>query len=227
MADTDKSLSPEKRLLQLIEEPGQSSKEHKKPPSENLQTLFSARMLQERLTRFWENLQQLFTQKRKKFGIQDANKLIMIFGICLTVIFCINAVFDMNSVSKELQGVLDMPVAEVGDVGFVEHRMFETSDMENMHKRNIFLPFARRSEKKVAEQSELSLQIIAMTENLRLTGISFNPHNSEEASCMVEDIAKNITTFLRVGDEISGLRVEHIKEDHIILKFQDETVEIR
>ena len=62
---------------------------------------------------------------------------------------------------------------------------------------------------------------------MKLTGISVNPTDPSQTFCMIEDVEKNITTFLKVGDSILGLKVANIREDSIILQYQGETIEVR
>ena len=66
-----------------------------------------------------------------------------------------------------------------------------------------------------------------MIKKLKLTGISYNPTDPKSAFCMIEDVEKNITTFLHVGDPVGLMKVGKINEDFVVLEQGNETVEIR
>jgi len=95
-----------------------------------------------------------------------------------------------------------------------------------MAKRNIFVPIDKRVVKK-AETSEISLKLLEITQQLKLVGISVHPTDPKRTFCMIEDLKKNMTTFLRVGDTISGIKVEKINSDNVVLAFQQERMELR
>jgi hypothetical protein len=66
-----------------------------------------------------------------------------------------------------------------------------------------------------------------MVKDLKLTGLSVNPTSPSESYCMIEDITKGITHFLKVGETLNGLKVTEIHSDGALLQYQNETTEMR
>ena len=66
-----------------------------------------------------------------------------------------------------------------------------------------------------------------ITKTLKLTGISYFEGDASRTFCMIEDIQKNITTFLRQGESLGGVTVKEIRQDNVVLKLGEEEMEIR
>jgi len=89
------------------------------------------------------------------------------------------------------------------------------------------MPYNKPAEDAQKLEKEQSSKLVDMTKTLKLTGISYNPTDPKKVFCMIEDVQKGITTFLREGDPIGLLKVSKIMEDHAVLSLGEDTVEIR
>ena len=103
----------------------------------------------------------------------------------------------------------------------------EGAAVEQWDLGKMFMPYGKRQEEANKLQKEQSSRLDELTKKLKLTGISYNPAEPQNAFCMIEDVEKNITTFLRVGDPVGLLKVGKINEDFVVLEQGNETVEIR
>ena len=107
-------------------------------------------------------------------------------------------------------------------------RKYAVDLFEDPKRRNVFVPYEKPV--KVEEQTEssvMSLKLLEITKDLKLTGISVNPTDPARTFCMVEDVKKDMTSFLKKGDTINGLSVAEIKQDSIILSYEKERIELR
>ena len=68
-----------------------------------------------------------------------------------------------------------------------------------------------------------------MVENLQVVGISESESSSgeKERYAMVEDLKTELTYFLNEGDTILNVMVKQIKENSLVLEYQQETIELR
>ncbi len=229
MADADSSLSPEKRLLKLIEEP-QSEKpggpEKKRAP---WHTSFSVPVLKARLDQAKEKTFSFLKQSKVPFGIQMLNGAVTAGTVILGIVLFVNTLYEMRALnSNALTDQLIVPASKMLDLMPVETKDLTAGLLENTQdSRNIFLPFGKRVKEAEPEKVSNSSKLAEMTKTLKLTGISYNPENPEKAFCMIEDLTKNITVFLRAGDQVSGLKVQKINPTTVTLDYQGETIEMR
>lgn len=133
---------------------------------------------------------------------------------------------DLRLLQKDYLADFDVSQRQMADISFEDGLQAKTTFLDGYEIRNIFKPYERRSEQ-ATEATGVSLRILDIADKLRLTGISVHPTDDSRTYCMIEDVEKDLTTFLRVGDTISGLSVAQIKQDSILLAYKDETIEIR
>lgn len=89
-----------------------------------------------------------------------------------------------------------------------------------IEERDIFeSPF---STTKKIEEVKLTSSIPELTKNLRLVGIVLDS-NSE---AVIEDLESKQTFFLHQGDGIRGSIIDEIQESKVILRYQDQRVEL-
>lgn len=230
MADADKSLTPEKKLLKLIEEPEarKSGRAGGSKAAFPWKDLFSIQALRERFAGMGGPWSVLFGAGRKHLGLREANALTVIVTIALSIFFAGDLLYEVKIANKNLWDDLEIPKAKVTDFEIAEERILESISLENMDSRNIFMPFDKRTDVVPEQKKEsVSAQILDRIKNLKLTGISYNPDDPSRIFCMIEDIEKGITSFLRIGDQISGLKVAKISEENVTLELGKETAELR
>lgn len=132
----------------------------------------------------------------------------------------------MVDLEQDFASSIKIPDSKIFDLPEVKTPGEETSSVENWNLEKMFMPYGKRQEEAEKIRKEQSSKLVEMSKNLKLTGISYNPKEPEKALCMIEDIEKNITTFLGEGDPIGILRVKEIEVDRVLLESGDETVEL-
>jgi hypothetical protein len=146
----------------------------------------------------------------------------------MVVYFTISLGYEIFTMGKwmSIDTTITQREAAVGSVP--DERKYTVDLFADPKQRNVFVPYEKPV--KMEEQSQssvMSLKLLDITKDLKLTGISLNPANPAETFCMVEDIKKGMTSFLKVGDTINGLNVEDIKQDSVVLGYQKERIEVR
>jgi len=232
MAAPDPSLTPEKRLLQLIE--GASTDEPEQPvavkesPFAKIQQLLSPEKIREMLLDLKAKI--IAVARGKAFvNLQGVNKIAKGATIALGVYLLLAIIFEATVLNSRY--VTDLRVEEVTDIDALEYsekKIFETDILKDPENITVFLPPAKRvKEEKTEKKNDFSLQMAEMTKEWRLTGISIYPDDPKRTFCMVEDLKKSVTVFLRVGDTLQGLTVEEIHAGGVVFKFGEQKIELR
>lgn len=239
MADSDSSLTPEQRLLKLIEEQessetGQEAEKSVKQegpvpraqPSFDVKALLTPGSWKESLTGAKNALSENLLKHKDKIQLQHVNNALKIMTALFGVYLAVSIFFDTQLINRDYAEELKVSSSLVNELDFGEDKGFGLSLFEGFDARNVFSPSGKKSDQ-ANEKSPTTLRILEMTQNFKLTGISKHPDNKSRTFCMIEDLERNITTFLREGDNMQGLVVDEIKSDSVILKYQDEVIEIR
>lgn len=236
MADSGASLTPEKRLLKLIETgekptsaepmPRPASSGTVRPAMAGGGTVEMGVHAQPFIPSLLEGVRSWTVSAKKYLRLKTVNQIARIVLVVFVLVAAANAGYEQYiSMNKPLAG-LDAPILPATTVRMDEEET-DVSRLNLDELRNVFLPFAKREEVKPADQSSAPRRLLEMTRALKLTGISFNPDMEEMNYCMIEDLAKNITVFLRVGDRISGMQVSAIHDESIELEYDNEKIEFR
>ncbi len=232
MADSGSSLTPEKRLLNLIESggKGEAAPATSSRPAgigaadRGLNAIGSKAEVVSSLEKF-----KLFCVNfKKQFGIKTVNRTARILLASLALVTIANAVYEMKIAGRDPLYGLDAPERKLTHIDVDEPSM-SAGQIQNQDARNVFVPFAKRDELLAAKPDSLSGsgKLVEMTKTMKLTGISFNPADDNATYCMIEDLQKNITVFLRVGDQISGMKVAKILEESVELQYENDKIELR
>lgn len=233
MADAPSPLSPEKRLLKLIEDPagenaapGGVKAAPKPPPWLYLKAALSPEKLAALLPLMQEKGRAFLNSFKDTSSLKSVNRILTIAAVFLGVVLFFNTLMEVQTLDTEaILKRLGTP-AKVPDIGISESMNANADFLEGSKFRNIFMPFQKRIEI-VKTKSETSEKLVEMIKNLKLTGISYNPEDPSKAFCMIEDLEKNITTFLRKGDRVGALSVKAIEPESIKLEYQGEEIEVR
>jgi hypothetical protein len=222
------SLTPEKRLLELIEEPDS----HKKGASasakkKDLKDLLSPVAFQEKFAGFKGQGEALLKKYQKSFGIKELNRILKVVVGVMALIFAVNFVVDLAGLNQDFSKSIQVPSSKMFEIEPPKEGATEAAAVENWDLGKMFMPYGKRQEEAEKLQKEQSSRLADMTKKLKLTGISYNPVDPKSAFCMIEDVEKSITTFLREGDPVGLLKVQKIYEDRVVLEQGNETIEIR
>jgi len=229
MADSDAPVTPEAKLLKLIEETGAAPDQPREPSKKKLplKAYLSPSMWKAYAATAKENFESYFKRQKGRFQLRDINRAVTMGVIALSCFLVVGVLLEMNALNNDPIFRWDERQRKRADFGGVRERDFETGLLEEGDLRNIFVPYGKRAEEAKSEKTAASILLLDMTKKLKLTGISVNPFDSSRTFCMLEDIEKNLTSFLKEGDSISGLKVVKINQDSVILKYQDEEMELR
>ncbi|HOW59044.1 MAG TPA: hypothetical protein PLO78_04895 [Candidatus Omnitrophota bacterium] len=223
----DPSLTPEKRLLDLIEEPETLKKEVAAGAKKGRRGgLFSPGDLKGMLASFNAGVTQWVERHKAAFGIKQLNRTLKFIVMILALFLTVDFIWGYVGVQQDFSKKITIPENKIFDVPEPKEMSKEGEPVESWDLGKIFMPYGKRQEEAERLQKEQSSRLVEITKNLKLTGISFNPTEPKRAYCMIEDVEKNITTFLREGDPLGVLRVLKIHEDHVVLESGNETVEL-
>ena len=229
MADADSSLTPEKRLLKLIEEPQSEKPEGPGKKRVPWHASFSLPVVKSRLGQARERASSFLKRSKVSFDIRTLNGIVTGIIVLLGIVLFMNTLYEMKALNSNiLTDQLIVTASKMFDMMPLETKDRAADLLQNSQdSRNIFLPFGKRVKETEPEKANNSSKLLEMTKTLKLTGISYNPENPDRAFCMIEDLAKSITVFLRAGDQVSGLKVAKINPTTVTLEFQGETIEMR
>lgn len=229
MAEADPNLTPEKKLLKLIEEPeGAGAQAGEKPKAGfNIASLFSPSAIKGRLAFIKEKLISQVKDRQDPVNFRQINRFVILATIGFGVYLVAAVIYEVGTVYQNVEGTMGTSQKEIAEAPAVEGRKLDPNLFEDVQSRNIFLPLEKRTTIEAVDSQSDSLKLVDITKDLKLTGISIDPANPARSFCMVEDLKKNVTSFLKVGDSISGLRVDEITSNGVILKHQRDSIELR
>jgi len=218
----DKSLSPEKQLLKLIEDPkAQGSAQAAAIKHLGLRLLsFSA--LKARLSFLKNKLKQSFkTGKFYYFNVKTINIFLALVTSILTLYFITNLIISLVNLKKNLN--LEFKIAKSQhsiDSKVVSALKVASYYLEKIRARDIFKIGSKKKEEEIKVPSS---KIIDATQNLKLVGISW----SGDPDAMIEDTKALRTFFVKRGQMIGEVKVQAIFKDRVVLSYEGEELELR
>lgn len=231
MAESSSSLTPEKKLLRLIEDPqagggGKSVPSGGKMPFD-FSKLLSPSAIQGRISYLRDNWKGILSGSGPAaFSLKQVNMILKVACLFVGIFFLGNIFLELKSAESDYHAVAGIPQREIAEISLTQPKVFDENFFDEVARRNIFIPSEKREEVK-KPKSGVYLKLLEISQQLRLVGISLRPERPKETFCMIEDLKKNMTSFLKAGDSISGLTVEKINEDNVVLAYADEKIELR
>ena len=221
------SPTPERDLLRIIEEQGGGGQVAARGSMRRGLSLFSLGALKGRLSFLSIRLGQVFSGG-VKLEIGLINKLLLILAFVMTVFVSfdfVNSMLGLNDqVSEAFKLEKHVPRFAPRDASPLKSPSFY---LEKARKRDIFKMVSQAKQEEEVQQEEAQKTskktVLAMTENLRLVGISW----SDDPDVMIEDTKVNKTYFLKRGDSIGEVNVSAILKDRVMLSYQGEEVELK
>lgn len=222
----EKSPTPEKQLLNLIENPNaQQTAKSVKLKHRNLFSLFSAGAWLGRFSFFKGHSKQWF--RPDSILKMDIN-LVNNFLILLVVLLMLYFIMDFSNSYKHLQSLPSVKArvqqAIQAKEGLVSTLLKTTAYYSELaRKRDIFKIGARPTDKSKAVRAP-SDKLKEATKNLRMVGISW----SNDPDVMIEDTKLKRTYFLKRGKSLdNGVKVRAVFKDKVILSFENEEMEFK
>lgn len=232
--------TPEQQLLKLIEQPqagggapspadakAQPGAQPKAKKGLNLKSLLTPSGWKGLISYAKEQGATLAKQKPDVYSLRSFNRLLrvaLVMGGLVMFAYIGYTAYDMN---VEFHALSDFSQKEMADLPASGGRMLDPNFFEDIAKRNIFAPIEKKSEPEFVETGINKAKLTEMAKDIKLTGISVNPTDDSRTYCMIEDLKKNTTSFLKVGDGIAGFTVGKIGADSVELQYQKETIELR
>ncbi len=241
MASTDSSLTPEQKLLKIIEQGGESatpknssgaggseSASSGKKQGVSVSSFLSPSAIKGRLQYARDWIQAYSKGKKDPIDFRKINQGAKLVVACFAIYLSLAIVYEVFNVNRSYDSNMKISPKEMAEPPEVETRKIDPSLFDEVDKRNVFIPQEKRlATTGTAEPVSNPIRLVELIKDLKLTGISINPADDSKTYCMVEDIKKNITNFLRVGNMISGLKVAQINSEGIVLKNQNDSIELR
>ena len=124
----------------------------------------------------------------------------------MVLVFAVSVALDFMSLGQDFSKSIQVPESKMFELEPVKETPAEDTGVAGWDLGKMFMPYGKRQEEADKLQKEQSARLADVTKQLKLTGISYNPQDPKSAFCMIEDVEKGITTFLREGDPIGALK---------------------
>jgi len=183
--------------------------------------------LQAKFSGFRDKSEAFLKKHQKSFGIKELNRILKVVVGAMVVVFVVGFIADLMGLRQDFAESIHVPSGKMFEMEPPKEGAPGEASVEQWDLGKMFMPYGKRQEEAEKIQKEQSTRLADLTKKLKLTGISYNPADAKSAFCMIEDVEKSITTFLREGDPIGMLKVQKIYEDRVVLEQGNETIEIR
>ncbi|MBI3602448.1 MAG: hypothetical protein HY209_06100 [Candidatus Omnitrophica bacterium] len=226
----ERSITPEKQLLRLIEE----HKVQRNTATLQVQALkyhnlsfLSLGAWVGRLSFSKDWLQKrLHGVRGQPFDIKIINQAAVVCIYILAVYFSFNFISSLVDLWR-IPNLEIKSSEKIRPLSFRENSVLKTvasSYLEKVRERDLFK--IGKGTDRATENKEVkgpSSQVIEASGNLKLVGISW----SSDPDAIVEDTKATKTFFVKVGHTIGEGKVQAIFKDRVILRYGDEEIELK
>ena len=230
---TDRSsLTPERQLLKLIEEPESAGLKRWRIGRKSI-GFFSFGAIKGRFLFFKQKVSGYLAPKKGPISIQGINKIFVFCAFILVIYLLADIIGPIITLDK-------MPVltADFTPPGAQDEIISEAASLlkkgpyysGKVRSRNIFkfaalAPKASKEKSDAAPQKKKTSEIAELVKDLKLVGISW----SDDPDVMIENTKNNVTYFLKRGQIINNKKVKIVGvfKDKIILRYKEEEVELK
>ena len=228
---SERSVTPEKQLLRLIEDP--------KLKETNVQTqvikrrslsFFSGEIWMSRYSFFKERINHWITQgKSWQLDIKFVNKVLVFTVVTLTCYSIFSFFVSMAHFKKKMSHVLSQIKEGQSASNPAELTRLKVASyyLEKARSRDIFKMGRKIEQSEVKEITPADVpsppKINEATQYLRLVGISW----SNDPDAIIEDTKAYRTFFVKRGQMIDGVRVQAILKDRVVLSYEGEEIELQ
>ena len=217
--------TPEKQLLNLIEEPKLSSIQQAAIKRGGF-SLFSLGAFKGRFSFFEKNIKSLLSLKREPSDIKRINRLLRFCVFILVVYFVTSFIISTLNLEKEPVLVLKTEVSEQAEIAKLSSPLKKLSYyLEEVRTRDIFNPLPKiiEADGVGGRKRKVSAKIAEAAKDLKLTGISW----SDDPDVFIEDIKSKRVYFLKKGEMIGKIKIEAIFRDKVVLSYEGEELTLR
>ena len=222
----ERSLTPEKQLLKLIEEPKLKGEVQARAIKRQGLSLVSFGAWIGRISFFSDWFGGLFKASgRNAFSFKIANNVLFLCVCALGVYFIYVIYAGISRLNKnpefearEIQAQADSAAEEVVTAKSA------TYFLEKIRQKDIFRMGAKASASSVeAAKAEAPSKLAEAAQHLKLVGISW----SADPDAMIEDTNATRTFFVKRGQTIGEFKVQAIFKDKVVLVYDGEEIELR
>ena len=165
------SLTPEKRLLELIEEPDAHKKETSAAAKKkDLKNFLSPAAFQEKLTGFKGQSEVFFKKYKKSFGIKELNRILRFVVGVMILVLAVSFIADLAGLGEDFSRSIRVPDSKMFEMETPKEGSAEGSAIENWDLGKMFMPYGKRQADAQKAQKEESSRLAEMTKKLKLTG---------------------------------------------------------
>lgn len=228
---TERSITPEKQLLRLIEE-----NKGKNPAAVQAQALRRRGMglvsLGAWLGRFsfskdWFR-SRIESLRGQPLDIKSVNRILLLCAGVFILYFLASTTTALTRLSAPPD--LEAPASEGSSINLMERVFLKKAVsyyLEKIGQRDIFKMGAVQkitgADGVQTEMKVTSSRILDATETLKLVGISW----SDNPDAIIEDTKDTKTFFVKTGQKIGDVRVQAIFKDKVVLSYQGEETELK
>jgi len=225
----EKNISPEKKLLNIIESEGNEAPTLKTGVVSRGKKFFSLAAIRGRLS-FLKSKVSHGPGKISSisFSLGGFNVLMQICIVCLVIYLGMSVKVEFSRLLKhDWKEQLSQESVISTDVKAVASLLQSESYYLNKVKaRNLFSFADEKEEEKVAfkeKPQEGPTELEKMAKTLKLVGISW----SNDPDAIIEDEKAKKTYFVKTGHKINEINVQAIYKDKVILHYRSQEVELR
>ena len=200
------------------------------PKKVDFQKFMSISALRGRLSYAQEQWIQFVNHKRESLRLKHVISFTHVSVFILSGFLFLGLAFDVLKLKSDYDAYSQISQQDRADLPLSKIRTFGSDFFEKAEKQNVFVPLEKRSELQngqMASGSGASMRLVELIKDLKLTGISMNPTDPDRTYCMIEDIKKGVTNFLKIGDSISGMMVTFITSESVTLTLNGEEIQLR
>ena len=228
---TERSITPEKQLLRLIEE-----NKGKNPAAVQAQALRRRGMgivsLGAWLGRFsfskdWFR-RRIESLRGQPLDIKSVNRILLLCAGVFILYFLASTTTALTRLSAPPD--LEAPASEGSSINLMERVFLKKAVsyyLEKIGQRDIFKMGAVQkitgADGVQTEMKVTSSRILDATETLKLVGISW----SNDPDAIIEDTKDTKTFFVKIGQKIGEVKVQAIFKDKVVLSYQGEETELK
>lgn len=167
------------------------------------------------------SLLKFFKGGYKQINIRVVNAALFL-GVVLLAVYLVNNVSGSFGASNKL----DLKVPAAGKVSDkLEDNLARTRDLgyytDKIKQRDIFRMGPKM--KLDAAPEIISSKVAEATKDLKLVGISW----SDNPDAIIEDTKGSRTYFVKKGDMIGEIKVDSISREKVMLRYEEEMIELR
>lgn len=210
-------LTPEEKLLKIIEDPASVVGRRKFFQSKNQpkkKKLPDPKILMSKIKGFRINKASL-----KRFDLPLANKIAIVICSMFTIFLFLSFIKDSIGFKKHFTKLIaEASVVSTKDENLPNLDVKEADLLQEARRRNMFsfLPPETKTE-------VFTTEVPTVITNFKLVGILW----SDNPQAMIEDTKEQKTFLVNTGDEISQLKIKRIFRDKVILGKDEREWELR